>query len=75
MAADADDAGGHGGRHCITVLAAGQLSAIAGAAAELLPVADCDSGGLHDADPDGQRLLQPPLRLAVILNFSSAGWC
>jgi Mg2+-importing ATPase len=40
-----DDAGGDAGGYRAAVLAAGKLSATAGAAAELLPVADCDPGG------------------------------
>ncbi len=63
--ADRDDAAGDGGGDCAAVLAAGGLPAASGAAAQLFPMADCDPCGLYDANPDGQRLLQPPLRLAV----------
>ncbi|MNI90642.1 hypothetical protein D3C73_1481900 [compost metagenome] len=57
MAADADDAGGDGGGDCAAILPVGELPAIAGIAAELLPVADCDSGGLHDVDSISERFL------------------
>lgn len=57
LAADADDAAGDGGWHCAAVLAAGKLFTAPGAAAELLPVADRDSGGVYDADATGERNL------------------
>ena len=65
LAADRDDAAGDGGRDCAAVLAAGRLFAASGVAAKLLPVANCHPGGLYDADADGERFLQPSLRLAV----------
>lgn len=52
VAAVRHDSGGDGRGHCPAVLAAGGLPAAAGAAAQLLPVAGGDPGGLYGADPD-----------------------
>src|SRR5699024_6994055 len=41
----------------IAVFTAGQLSAAAGAAVKLFPVAGCDSGRVYDVNPVGERVL------------------
>ncbi len=44
-------------RDRIAVFTAGQLSATAGAAVKLFPVAGCDSGRVYDVNPVGERFL------------------
>ncbi len=44
-------------RDRIAVFTAGQLSAAAGAAVKLFPVAGCDSGRVYDVNPVGERIL------------------
>src|SRR5699024_3971306 len=44
-------------RDRIAVFTAGQLSAAAGAAVKLFPVAGCDSGRVYDVNPVGERVL------------------
>lgn len=41
----------------LAVFTAGQLSAAAGAAVKLFPVAGCDSGRVYDVNPVGERVL------------------
>ena len=44
-------------RDRIAVFTAGQLSAAAGAAVKLFPVAGCDSGRVYDINSVGERIL------------------
>lgn len=62
------DADGGGHRYRPDLFARCRIPAIAGAAAELFPVADRDSCGLHGADAVRERLVRASLRLAVIVS-------
>ena len=66
-AADGDDWNHHGRRHLPADGTAGALLQIAGAAVAVLRVPAGDSAGVHGPDAGGERVLYPPVWLAVML--------